>query len=221
MVDPHDRAYASLVRYGEGVCRAVGIKYGMAHIELKAEFDSKSGKWVNPAMIEVGARMAGGRKSVMAEATIPGWHPFAAMVDAHCGFPVLIPPSFRPIKQATHVFIPSDKDGILTKMSGEDFERLPTYYAHALSAKIGSKVTKSKAISDFCAHLWLTGEPEDVERDAKRARSEFKVEVEPEDMPLPQDEIQNIITPPTIDEPSQPQPIIPNVVLPELSVGVH
>ena len=67
MVDPHDKAYASLVRYGEGVCRAVGIKYGMAHIELKAEFDPNVGRWINPVMIEVGARMAGGRKSVMAE----------------------------------------------------------------------------------------------------------------------------------------------------------
>mmetsp|Transcript_12764 Transcript_12764/g.26878 ORF Transcript_12764/g.26878 Transcript_12764/m.26878 type:complete len:570 (-) Transcript_12764:202-1911(-) len=179
MVDPHDKAYASLVRYAEGVCRAVGIKYGMAHIEIKAEYDSKLGRWINPAMIEVGARMAGGRKSVMAEAVIPGWYPFAAMVDAHCGFPVLIPPSFRPVKQATHVFIPSDKDGILKSMSGENFERLPTYYDHALSAKIGKRVRKSKEIGSFCAHLWLTGTTEEVQRDAERARAEFIVEVDP------------------------------------------
>jgi hypothetical protein len=70
MVDPHDKKYASLVRYGEGVCRAVGIKYGMAHIELKAVYDEKVGRWINPAMIEVGARLAGGRKAVMAEATV-------------------------------------------------------------------------------------------------------------------------------------------------------
>lgn len=46
MVDPHDRAYSSLVQYAEGVCRAVGIKYGMAHVELKAEYNEERKKWV-------------------------------------------------------------------------------------------------------------------------------------------------------------------------------
>jgi hypothetical protein len=70
MVNPHDKKYASLVKYAEGVCRGVGIRYGMAHCEIKAPFDEKLGRWVNPAMIEVGARLAGGRKAVMAEATV-------------------------------------------------------------------------------------------------------------------------------------------------------
>ncbi|KAL3798149.1 hypothetical protein HJC23_005710 [Cyclotella cryptica] len=179
MVDPHDKKYASLVRYGEGVCRAVGIKYGMAHIELKAVYDEKVGRWINPAMIEVGARLAGGRKAVMAEATIPGWRPFDAMVDAHCGFPVHIPPSFRPEKQAYHVYVPSDKEGIVTKIEGSDFERLPTYYAHAQLAQVGKRVSKSKELASFAAQLWLRGDPDEVLRDAKRARAEFKLEVEP------------------------------------------
>ena len=38
--------YAILVKYAEGVCRAVGIKYGMGHCELKATFDEKRQKWV-------------------------------------------------------------------------------------------------------------------------------------------------------------------------------
>lgn len=70
MVNPHDKKYIALVKYAEGVCRAVGIRYGMAHCEIKATFDEKLGRWVNPAMIEVGARLAGGRKAVMAEATV-------------------------------------------------------------------------------------------------------------------------------------------------------
>ena len=59
MVDPHDRKYSFLVKYAEGVCRAVGIKYGMAHVELKSHFDEKRNRWVEPVMIEVGARLAG------------------------------------------------------------------------------------------------------------------------------------------------------------------
>lgn len=46
MVDPHDRVYSELARYAEGVCRAVGIKYGMAHVELKAKYDDKRKKWI-------------------------------------------------------------------------------------------------------------------------------------------------------------------------------
>ena len=64
-------------------------------------------------------------------------------------------------------------------MEGEDFERLPTYYAHSLIAAVGKQVKQSKELASFAAHLWLIGEPEDVERDAKRARAEFNVEVDP------------------------------------------
>jgi hypothetical protein len=105
------------------------------------------------------------------------------MVDAHCGFPVVIPPSgFTPEKQASHVYIPSNVQGIVTKIKGENFERLPTYYAHALLAEVGEPIEISKSLGSFAAQLWLIGEPADVDRDAKIARDEFKLEVEE---PLP------------------------------------
>jgi len=46
MVDPTDKKYASLITYAEGVCRAVGIKYGVGHCELKAKYDAERNKWV-------------------------------------------------------------------------------------------------------------------------------------------------------------------------------
>jgi hypothetical protein len=46
MVDPTDKKYSSLIAYAEGVCRAVGIKYGVGHCELKAKFDTERNKWV-------------------------------------------------------------------------------------------------------------------------------------------------------------------------------
>ena len=104
------------------------------------------------------------------------------MVDAHCGFPVTIPPSFCPEKQATHVYVPSDKEGIVTKIEGYDFSRLPTYYAHSQLAEVGKPIKKSKDLASFAAQVWLRGDPADVERDAKKARDEFRVEVEE---PLP------------------------------------
>lgn len=179
MVDPQSRAYAELVRYAEGVCRAVGIKYGMAHVEIKADFDEKRNKWVNPVMIEVGARLAGGRKAIMAENTIIGWHPFDAMVDAHCGFPVRMPPSFSPARKCVQAFVPSDKNGILVGVKGGDFERLSTYHDSVMLKKIGDKVVRARDIMSFAAYCWLIGDdPEAVLRDAKLAREEFIVDVE-------------------------------------------
>lgn len=46
MMDPTDKKVESLVKYAEGVCRAVGIKYGVGHCEIKATFDEAKNKWV-------------------------------------------------------------------------------------------------------------------------------------------------------------------------------
>jgi len=178
MVDPHDKKYADLVRYAEGVCRAVGIKYGIGHCELKAKWDEKRNKWVDPVMIEIAGRLPGGRKGIMAEATIPGWHPYDAMIDAHCGFPVRMPPSFSPTKTAVQVYVPSDKNGILKSIKGDDFERLPTYYQSTMLRAIGDKVVRARDLMSFAAYVWLIGDKEDVMRDGHRARDEFIVEVE-------------------------------------------
>lgn len=181
MVDPHDKAYAALITYAEGVCRAVGIKYGMGHCEIKAKWDEKRKVWVDPVMIEIAGRLAGGRKAIMAKMTIPGWHPFDAMVDAHCGFPVRMPPSFSPIQKAVHCYVPSDKDGILKSVKGDDFERLSTYHDHVMLHKVGQKIARATFIMSFAAHVWLVGDAEDVRRDVMRARNEFMVEVEEDD----------------------------------------
>lgn len=178
MVDPHDKKFAALVQYAEGVCRAVGIKYGMGHCELKAKWDEKRNRWVDPVMIEIAGRLAGGRKAIMAEETIPGWRPFDAMIDAHCGFPVRMPPSFRPKQFALQVYVPSDKAGILKSVSGNDFERLPTYNDSVMLRKVGDKVVRARDLMSFAAYVWLIGDADDIKRDAHRARDEFKVEVE-------------------------------------------
>mmetsp|Transcript_1650 Transcript_1650/g.2643 ORF Transcript_1650/g.2643 Transcript_1650/m.2643 type:complete len:581 (-) Transcript_1650:12-1754(-) len=181
MCDPHDKKFASLVQYTEGVARAVGIKYGVGHCEVKAKWDDRRQKWVDPVMIEIAGRLAGGRKAIMAEATIPGWYPFDAMVDAHCGFPVRMPPSFSPRRKAAQVYVPSDKNGILKSVTGDNFERLKSYSSHAMLKKVGDKVKRAKDLMSFAAYVWLIGDEEDVMRDAQCARDEFIVEVDEEE----------------------------------------
>ena len=100
------------------------------------------------------------------------------MIDAHCGFPVRMPPSFRPSKKAVQVYVPSDKNGVIKRLQGQDFERLSTYSQHVLMKNVGDKVKRARDLSSFAAHVWLIGEEEAVMHDAKRARDEFIVEVE-------------------------------------------
>lgn len=132
----------------------------------------------SPVMIEVGARLAGGRKAIMAQQTIPNWQPFDAMVDAHCGFPVRMPPSFKPDKFAIQAYVSADKTGILKNYHGDDFERLPTYNSHIILKNIGEEVKPARELMSFAAYVWLIGQPEDIRRDANRARDEFFVDVE-------------------------------------------
>jgi len=182
MVNPHDPKFSAMVRYAEGVCRAVGIKYGLGHCEIKAKWDEQRQRWVDPCMIEIGARLAGGRKAIMAGKTIPGWNPFDAMLDAHCGFPLRVPPSFTPAKIARQVYVPSDKTGTLQSVTGDDFSRLPSYDDHMMLCEVGKPVKRSVDLMSFAGYVWLTGTQEQIERDAADARDNFKVEIKVDDI---------------------------------------
>ena len=114
----------------------------------------------------------------MAGLTVPEWRPFDAMVDAHCGFPVRMPRSFTPQQYALQVYLSADKEGILKKFHGVDFERFPTYNSHVFLKRFGENVRPAKELNSFVAHLWLIGNQEDIRRDAVRARDEFFVDVE-------------------------------------------
>ena len=165
MVDPNDPKYANMIHYAQGICRAVGIHYGLAHVELKARYCEHSKAYVDPVMIEVGARLAGGRKAIMAQRTIPSWLPFEAMVDAHCGLPVQLPSTFSPSRVARQVYLPSLKSGTVLSFKGNDFERLETYENHIMHSKVGSRVKESKELSSFCAYVWLSGEKDRFEEE--------------------------------------------------------
>mmetsp|Transcript_19005 Transcript_19005/g.28922 ORF Transcript_19005/g.28922 Transcript_19005/m.28922 type:complete len:549 (-) Transcript_19005:143-1789(-) len=179
LVNCHDPKHAVLVRYAEGICRAVGIKYGFGHVELMATYSEEKKRYMDPVMVEVGARLAGGRKGIMTSKAVPGWYPFEAMIDAYCGFPVRVPPSFTPVKAARHVYIPnnSKKAGILKSYTGDDFDRLPSYDSHEVIKYVGKRIEKSVSIMSFPAFVWLVGDKEQVEKDTIAARDRFIVEV--------------------------------------------
>lgn len=104
MCNPND--LQELVEYAMKVAEAVGVQYGAAHVELKATL-RKDGTYTNPILIEVGARLSGGRKSTMARDAIENWNPFKSLILSHRGLPCpdscgsyLVPQKF-----ARHVFL--------------------------------------------------------------------------------------------------------------------
>jgi len=155
----------------------------MAHVELKAKYDTERGRYINPTMIEVAACLAGGRKAIMAQATVPGWYPFDALMDAHCGFPLRMPPSFSPVKVCRQVFIPSDKNGILVGYTGANFDRLKSYNDHIMLCEKGKRVKRAQDLTSFAGYVRLIGTQDQVEMDSESARSGFVVEVNPEGDP--------------------------------------
>ena len=169
-----DLAKADLEGSGAGFCPSSQLRREarLCNYEQKQQRN-------DPCMIEIGARLAGGRKAIMASKTVPGWNPFDAMLDAHCGFPLRVPPSFSPVKVARHVYVPSDKTGILRSYTGDDFKRLPSYDDHVILGEVGKPIKRAVDLMSFAGFVWLVGTQEQIERDANDARDNFKVEVDP------------------------------------------
>jgi len=181
MMDPGEKKLEKVVAYAKQVAAAVGILYGAAHLELKASYCEEKKQYINPCMIEIGARLSGGRKTTLTQAVIEGWQPFQALIDAHCGNKVKFPLSFSPGEQhARHLFLPHRLSGRITEIRGADrFESLSTYHSHFLLAKVGDVVERTTDITSFGGFVWLAGPRQAVEDDARAVWETFSFQTEP------------------------------------------
>lgn len=181
--NPHD--HPELISYARSVARAVGIKYGAAHVELKARQDER-GQYTDPIMIEVGARLSGGRKSTMAREAVGGWDPFAILIESHCGVGqgcrqvritsgvgYLVPDRF-----VRHVFLPVERSGRVKEVRSFDDASLLTVYSKAILIKAGDVVEETTDILSCAGFVWLVGEKEDVDRDTEAVLSSFSLVME-------------------------------------------
>ena len=78
-------------------------------------------------------------------------------MDAHCGFPLRMPPSFSPVKVCRQVFIPADKNGILVGYTGANFDRLKSYNDHIMLCEKGKRVKRAQDLTSFSGYVWLIG----------------------------------------------------------------
>mmetsp|Transcript_24670 Transcript_24670/g.58562 ORF Transcript_24670/g.58562 Transcript_24670/m.58562 type:complete len:576 (+) Transcript_24670:105-1832(+) len=194
--NPNDPCFENLVKYAINVATAVGIRYGAAHVELKT-CEDQEGIFIDPCMIEVGARLSGGRKAFMAQAALSlaaasdsRWDPFLTLVRSHCGFIgfnnkkskltdiVPLQLDFSPNRFVRHLFLPIEQSGRVKKIHGLDDDlssSLSTYHSMAMLIKEGQLVEKTTDITTCAGFLWLCGERQLVDQDTKTFLDNFRV----------------------------------------------
>eukprot|EP00741_Cyanophora_paradoxa_P009483 tig00000144_g9185.t1 len=138
-----------LARYARAVARAVGLRIGPGHLELKWE-EGASGGDGGPCMVEIASRVSGGWKSSMTALVVPDWDPFQAALDVYRGVPPALPPSFRPQGAVLHVFLRAPRPGTVRRVRGlAQIRALPTYFWDLLYVAEGARV---RATADLFSH---------------------------------------------------------------------
>lgn len=172
--------YYEIVSYACDVAKAVGVQYGAAHVELKARQDD-NGKWFDPVMIEVGARLSGGRKSTMAQAAIDNWDPFTALIESHCGMRCRgIPKNITyllPNRFVRHIFLPVERAGLIQNARFDEatISNLETMHSSVMIVKAGDVVEETTDIVSCAGFVWLVGEKAQVDKDTKTVLDSFSL----------------------------------------------
>ncbi len=174
--------HPTLLAYACSVAKAVGIRYGAAHVEVKAEeqLDDNGSIFTNPCLIEVGARLSGGRKSILTMSAVEKWNPFQALIQAHCGETCEVPQHINyltPNKFARHIFLPIEKRGCIEKIE-LDTSSLTTLHSSALIVKPGDTVEETTDIISCAGFVWLLGNnKEQVDADTYTLMSSVVISV--------------------------------------------
>lgn len=174
--DPNDPSLESIVSYAMGVAKAVGINFGAGHVELKAQ-EQADGCYVDPVMMEVGARLSGGRKATMTQAALNGeWDPFAALIDSHSGIQPKVMDRYSPKRFVSHLFLPIEKSGTVRRVK-IDVSELSSMHSHAMIVKEGDIVKETTDITSCAGFVWLVGDRSQVEIDTTSILSSFQLQI--------------------------------------------
>jgi biotin carboxylase len=174
--NPNSAELIHVIEYCRKVSCAVGIHYGAAHVEVKAELND-DGVYVDPCMIEIGARLSGGRKATMTQASLDGnWNPFAALIDIYSGILPSFPDDFIPKQFVRHIFLPIEKSGRVDNISF-DTSILKTLHSYAMIVRKGDFVEETTDITSSAGFIWLVGHKIDVEQDTELVFKHFSLTI--------------------------------------------
>jgi len=179
--NPYDFALADVVSYAKRVAQAVGVRFGAAHVELKADMPDGGNKYTDPVMIEIGARLSGGQKASMTKAAVPNWDPFTALIQSHCGqrsTQSIRTFDFTPQLFVRHIFLPIERTGRIQAIEQLDPSQLKTLYSSSMIVQVGDSVLKTTDITSCAGFVWLVGEQSLVDMETVQIISRFKLVME-------------------------------------------
>merc|ERR1711862_421150 len=162
--------------YAKEVAKAVGIVYGAVHVEMKAK-QNQSGEFVDPVLMEIGARLSGGKKATMLHDM--GFNPYSALIEAHCGKKSCqeSDKDFIPTSFVRHLFLPIEKEGKIKDLH-YDFTSLSTLHSSFFPVKVGDVVSKTTDIISCAGFVWLIGDRLEVEKETEQVLSNFRIDIE-------------------------------------------
>jgi D-alanine-D-alanine ligase-like ATP-grasp enzyme len=183
MCDPNDPRLQKICDYAKGVARAVGVHYGAAHVEVKAQATADGRAYTEPIMMEIGARLSGGRKAVMTQAAYQNhqspWDPFKALIQSHLGRLEIDGHTPSPPLHVQHLFLPVTQAGRVRArhcILDDAATKLETLHSFLWLVKPGDNVLKTTDITSCAGFVWLVGDKFKVQRDAELIISTFRID---------------------------------------------
>ncbi len=149
----------AVIAYAVQVCKALGIETGVAHAEIKIDAQG-------PVLIEVGARLVGGRIGELWQ-RFSDFDPFEATISAFLG-EVMPARSINFEKKLAVAYCPVwHAITRIAAIEGEsDIEMLSSYVSHKIVARIGQPFGPTRDLESLAATVWLANtDSEQLARD--------------------------------------------------------
>ena len=169
--DPDDPDLADLCAYAKRLYRAVGIRLGPAHAEIKL---SPRG----PVAMEIGARIMGCANETFAHDGMCLDIPMENVKVFATGRSD-VPDHPRMRERLAYATLPYVTGGVVTAVRGLDAIRaLPTYLCEELPVKPGDRIAPSRYLDECHCGVWLKAATEaELVRDLAVVHEAFRIEV--------------------------------------------
>jgi hypothetical protein len=172
LVDLNQKRYQKLIAYAKQVYKAVGIKLGPGHSEIKM---TQRG----PVMIEIGSRIMGSSNEIY---TNMGMHidipkeTVKVFATGQSDVPTL------PVRHVAFALaeLPYVQEGRVTAIKGlQEIRKLPSFLAEEIPLKVGDIIHPSRNLDEEPCGIWFKSPVEStVLSDVEKAHQLFKIEVE-------------------------------------------
>jgi hypothetical protein len=167
-----------LADYAAAVTRAVGIRFGPAHVEVKLTPE--------PTMIEVGARLFGiEAPRRMVEGS--NFHPYRGTVDVFLNGTTAMPDPVRYHEFQAHAFCITEASGTIVRVDGlEEIAALPSFRTWTVKAKVGKSIRPTVDMETHPLLVWLAHpEREVVLRDLETVHRVHRIHATPDPVEPP------------------------------------